>query len=103
MGVLPALDGLQVVHRLLGEHGLNRRRTFLLGTSYGGYIAGMMAKFAPATFRMVVDNSGFSSAQDDIANVFGCPGIHVGPVALCVPLRCRELCAELLAPRRRKR
>jgi pimeloyl-ACP methyl ester carboxylesterase len=39
MGFLPALDGLQVVHRLLSELALDKTRLFLLGTSYGGYIA----------------------------------------------------------------
>lgn len=71
MGFLPALDNLQVVHRLLAELGLNRRRLFVIGTSYGGYIAGLMAKLAPNTFRMVIDNSGFSSAEDDYPGVLG--------------------------------
>jgi Protein of unknown function (DUF2920) len=76
MGILPALDGLQVTHRLIGEFALNRRRLFLLGTSYGGYIVNLMAKFAPKTFRMVIDNSGFSSAEDDIWNVYGMTKWH---------------------------
>jgi hypothetical protein len=71
MGLLPALDGLQVAHRLIDPFALNKRRLFVLGTSYGGYIANLMAKFAPQTFRMVVDNSGFSSAQDDLWNAYG--------------------------------
>lgn len=76
MGFLPALDGLQVTHRLLDEFALNKRRLFLLGTSYGGYVANLMAKFAPNTFRMVIDNSGFSSAEDDIWNVYGMTKWH---------------------------
>jgi hypothetical protein len=71
MGFLPALDGLQVVHRLLTALSLNRTRVFLLGTSYGGYVAGLMAKLAPRTFRMVVDNSGFSTPEDNSAAVLG--------------------------------
>jgi hypothetical protein len=71
MGLLPALDGLQVAHRLIDSFALNKRRLFVLGTSYGGYIANLMAKFAPQTFRMVIDNSGFSSAEDDIGNLYG--------------------------------
>ncbi len=82
MGLLPALDGLAVVHALLGEFALDRRRLFLLGTSYGGFIAGLMAKLAPQTFRMVIDNSGFSSAQDDIANVYGYAGVFFGKVKI---------------------
>jgi hypothetical protein len=71
MGFLPALDGLQVAFRLVTEFSLNKRRLFAFGTSYGGYIANLIAKFAPRTFRMVIDNSGFSSAEDDIWNVYG--------------------------------
>lgn len=71
MGLLPALDGLHVAHRLIDEFSLNKRRLFAFGSSYGGYIANLMAKFAPQTFRMVVDNSGYSSAEDDIWNVYG--------------------------------
>jgi pimeloyl-ACP methyl ester carboxylesterase len=71
MGFLPALDNLQVAHRLLRDFALNRRRLFVLGTSYGGYVASLMLRYAPQTFRMVIDNSGFSSAEDDIWNVYG--------------------------------
>jgi hypothetical protein len=71
MGFLPALDGLQIVHVLTTTLPLNRTRIFLLGTFHGGYIAGMMAKLAPHTFRMVLDNSGFSSAEDDLDGVLG--------------------------------
>ncbi|HWI26048.1 MAG TPA: DUF2920 family protein [Stellaceae bacterium] len=71
MGFLPALDCLQVAHRLIGAHGLNRRRLFAIGSSYGGFIAALMAKLAPNTFRLVVDNSGFSSAEDDFPSVMG--------------------------------
>lgn len=78
MGVLPALDGLRLAHHLIDEFALNKRRLFLLGTSYGGYVANLMTKFAPRTFRMVVDNSGFSSAEDDIWNVYGQSKWHFG-------------------------
>ena len=71
MGFLPALDGIQVAHRLIVEFRPNQRRLFAFGTSYGGYIANLIAKLAPRTFRMVIDNSGFSSAEDDIWNVYG--------------------------------
>jgi hypothetical protein len=76
MGFLPALDGLHVAHRLIGEFPVNKRRLFLLGTSYGGYIVNLMAKFAPRSFRMVIDNSGFASAEDDIWNVYGTSKWH---------------------------
>ncbi|HEY3916348.1 MAG TPA: DUF2920 family protein [Stellaceae bacterium] len=88
MGFLPALDGLAVCHDLLETFGLNKTRLFLLGTSYGGYIAGLMAKLAPRTFRMVVDNSGFSSADDDQAALLGLQNLFINGVAmLCQNVR----------------
>jgi pimeloyl-ACP methyl ester carboxylesterase len=80
MGFLPALDGLQLVHALVTTRSLNKKRIFLLGTSYGGYIAGMMAK--PRSFRMIVDNSGFSSAEDDKPGVAGWQKLFVNGVAM---------------------
>lgn len=82
MGFLPALDGLAVVHDLLTTFALDETRLFLLGTSYGGYIAGLMAKFAPRTFRMIVDNSGFSSAEDDQAALLGWQKLFINGVAM---------------------
>lgn len=82
MGFLPALDGLEVTHRLLDEFSLDRRRLFVIGTSYGGYIASMMSKLAPNTFRMIIDNSGFSSAEDDVDGVMGLAKVYVGGVAM---------------------
>ena len=82
MGFLPALDTLQVIHYLLARMRLDKRRLFLIGTSYGGYIAELMAKLAPNTFRMVVDNSGFSSATDDLDGVMGLSKVVLGGVAM---------------------
>lgn len=82
MGFLPALDGLQVVHQLLTSLPLNKTRIFILGTSYGAYIANIMAKLAPKTFRMIVDNSGFSSAEDDAAGVAGWQKLIVNGVRM---------------------
>jgi pimeloyl-ACP methyl ester carboxylesterase len=88
MGFLPALDGLQVVHELVTTRLLNKKRIFLLGTSYGGYIAGVMAKLAPKSFRMIVDNSGFSSAEDDKPGVAGWQSLYVNGVSmLCQSVR----------------
>lgn len=82
MGFLPALDGLEVVHHLLTTLPLNKARIFVLGTSYGGYIANIMAKLAPKTFRMIVDNSGFSSADDDMAGVLGWQKLIINGVSM---------------------
>ncbi len=63
-GLLPALDHLQVLGALLRRYPLNRDRLFALGSSMGGYIAQMMVKLAPHSFRMIVDNSGPLGSQD---------------------------------------
>lgn len=70
-GLLPAVDHLQVTWHLLSRMPLDRRRLFVIGSSYGGYIASLLVKLAPATFRMVVDNCGFSGPEDDWFGVFG--------------------------------
>ena len=69
--VLPALDHIQVLHALLGNYPINRQRIFVLGTSNGGNIALFMNKIAPNTMRLVIDNSGFSSCQDNLWAIYG--------------------------------
>lgn len=73
-GLLPALDHLQVLHRCLQDYPIDRSRLFLLGTSYGGYIGLLLNKLAPNTFRLIIDNAGFSSPEDDYISVYGCLG-----------------------------
>jgi len=70
-GLLPALDHLQVLGVLLRDHPVDRRRLFVLGTSYGGYLGLLLGKLAPNTFRLVVDNSGFSGPDDRPDCVYG--------------------------------
>ncbi len=65
-GLLPAIDHLQVLHEVLLRYPVNRARIYAFGTSYGGYIALLLGKFAPATFRMIVDNSGFTEVNSDV-------------------------------------
>lgn len=80
-GLLPALDHLQVLGNILKEYAVDKKRLFVLGTSYGGYIGLLLAKLAPNTFRLVVDNSGFSGPQDILESLYGIAGI-VGPVLI---------------------
>ena len=83
MGFLPALDGLEVTHRLLKTLPLNRSRLFVLGTSYGAYIANIMAKLAPRTFRMIVDNSVQRQPADHpVCEEQGWPRPHLEQLAL---------------------
>lgn len=63
-GFLPALDSLTVLGDVLKKYpALNRRKIIAYGSSYGGYIAMLCGKFAPNTFSVIIDNSGFSRAQ----------------------------------------
>ncbi len=64
-GLLPAIDHLQVLGEVLKQFKVNRRRLVVYGTSYGGYVALLMGKFAPQTFSVVVENSGFVCASID--------------------------------------
>lgn len=59
-GILPALDHLSVLSEILNIVQINKKRLFILGTSYGGYIANILGKLAPNTFQLIVDNSGFT-------------------------------------------
>lgn len=70
-GLMPALDCLQAIFEAAKKFGINKKRVFLLGTSYGGYVAMMMARFAPNTFAMIVDNSGFTTPEEDLNSILG--------------------------------
>ena len=65
-GLLPAIDHLQVLHEVLGRFPVRRSRLYAFGSSYGGYIALLLGKLAPATFRLIVDNSGFVRAENSL-------------------------------------
>lgn len=58
-GFLPALDHLAVLADILKRHAVSRRKLIALGSSYGGYVALLLGKFAPDTFSVIIDNSGF--------------------------------------------
>lgn len=60
-GFLPAVDCLSVLGDILLRYPqLNKRKIIAYGSSYGGYIALLCAKYAPHTFSVIIDNSGFS-------------------------------------------
>lgn len=58
-GFLPAVDCLAVVGDVFRRYGINRKKIVAFGSSYGGYIALLLGKFAPKTFSRIIDNSGF--------------------------------------------
>lgn len=68
-GFLPAIDHLNVLYDITKTINIDKRNIIAFGTSYGGYIASLMAKYAPQTFSLVIDNSGFCVSQ--LSEVFG--------------------------------
>ena len=62
-GFLPAIDHLTVLHDLLKKYQVDKSKINVFGTSYGGYVAMLMGKFAPFTFSVIIENSGFSVTQ----------------------------------------
>ncbi|MGF6353353.1 hypothetical protein ABIE27_001262 [Paenibacillus sp. 4624] len=63
-GFLPALDCLTVLGEVLRKYPLaNKKKIIAYGSSYGGYIAMLCGKFAPDTFSVIIDNSGFSRSE----------------------------------------
>lgn len=72
-GFMPAIDHLSVLSEILNNFNIDRRNIMAFGTSYGGYVASLMAKYAPQTFSLVIDNSGFclSQLQEILGGKFG--------------------------------
>lgn len=68
-GFMPAIDHLTVLFDIIQKHNIDKRNIIAFGTSYGGYIASLMAKYAPNTFSLIIDNSGFCVAQ--MQEIFG--------------------------------
>jgi len=62
-GFLPVLDYLVVLGEILKKYPVNKRKIIAYGSSYGGYTALLLGKFAPHTFSVVIDNSGYSKAS----------------------------------------
>lgn len=61
-GVMQALDHLYVLGDLLQNVAFDRGNIIAFGSSHGGYIANLMAKFAPNSFSAVLDNSSYACA-----------------------------------------
>lgn len=65
-GVIQAMDHLAVLGDLIVQgHDFDRSRIVALGSSHGGYIAHMMAKIAPRTLALVIDNSSYTKPPID--------------------------------------
>lgn len=61
-GVMQALDHLYVLGDLLQNVTFDKGNIIAFGSSHGGYIANLMAKFAPNSFSAVLDNSSYACA-----------------------------------------
>lgn len=68
-GFMPAIEHLTVLFDIIERYNIDKQNIIAFGTSYGGYIASLMAKYAPNTFSLVIDNSGFCVAQ--LQEIFG--------------------------------
>lgn len=88
-GIMQALDHLTVLGRLR-ERGVafDERRIVALGSSHGGYIAHLMAKIAPRTLAMVIDNSSYTRPP---MNYLGqeTSSEYVAPLVDGIVLQCR--------------
>lgn len=59
-GVLQALDHLCVINQLIQEDiPADLNNIVLMGSSHGGFIAHLVAKFAPNTINAIIDNSSY--------------------------------------------
>lgn len=68
-GFMPAIDHLNVLFDIINKYNIDKQNIIAFGSSYGGYIASLMAKYAPNTFSLVIDNSGFCVTQ--LQEIFG--------------------------------
>ncbi|MBF0477761.1 MAG: DUF2920 family protein [Deltaproteobacteria bacterium] len=64
-GFLPALDHLSALADLTHRYLINKNKVLICGSSYGGFIGMLMGKFAPKTFSVIIDNSGFCVTKLD--------------------------------------
>lgn len=62
-GFMPAIDCLQVLGEVLNRYNLNRKKIIAFGNGYGGYIAMLMAKYAPHTFSLIVEREAYSRVE----------------------------------------
>ena len=68
-GFLPALDHLDVLHDLSQQFRIDKQQIIAIGAGYGGYIASLLGKYAPFTFSLIVDVSGYCTVE--LGEVFG--------------------------------
>ncbi|MBL6945304.1 MAG: DUF2920 family protein [Rhodospirillales bacterium] len=62
-GWIPALDHVQVYGDLCRRYNLKPKHVALFGSSFGGYVATMIAKIMPDSFSFLIENSGFVKVE----------------------------------------
>lgn len=83
-GFIQTMDCLYAVYYVLSlcnyyEIKINKSRIFAYGSSLGGYIAQMCLRFAPSTFSLIADNSGYVNIPE--REIFP---VDVGAAVRCV-------------------
>lgn len=59
-GILPALDHIFAIRDVYNRYPSIPKTIYAIGSSYGGYIANIISKFAPCTLNAVFDNSSWA-------------------------------------------
>lgn len=98
-GITQAMDHLAVLADLLTDGpDFDSRQIVALGSSHGGYIAHLMAKIAPRTLALVIDNSSYT--QPPMAYLGAAEATEwAAPLVDGVNLRCRVESAWSLSDR----
>ncbi len=60
-GILPALDNIYAINDVFKKYPNIPKKIYAIGSSYGGYIANLISKFAPCTLNAVFDNSSWAT------------------------------------------
>lgn len=72
-GLLPALDVIFSVVDYFQKYKDTPHKVILIGSSYGGYVCNLVAKFAPSSVSAVFDNSSWAKVKKHYIN-----GIEMG-------------------------
>lgn len=62
-GILPALDNIYSINDVFIKYPDIPKKIYAVGSSYGGYIANLISKFAPCTLNAVFDNSSWAAPK----------------------------------------
>lgn len=60
-GILPALDNIYAINDVFKKFPHIPKKNYAIGSSYGGYVANIVSKFAPCTLNAVFDNSSWAT------------------------------------------